>query len=224
MIRFAAYDKKDMSEKQLIIVGTGAEARVAADVFGAMGHMVLGFLETDEDRNIRDLNDINVVGHYLEDVAKGLLKDTRVEYLVAVGEMEARKQVYERVAKLSKRPSANALHPMAWVSPYATIGFGNLVNAGVVINANAAVGDMNHFQSGVTVETDAQIGNYCNLSAGARIGANAVVEDAVFVGTGAVVYAGVHLGQGCMVGAGSVVLKSVGAGEKVFGNPARNHS
>lgn len=209
-----------MDERQILIVGTGAEARIAADIYTAMGHVVLGFLETDPDRNIRDLNDINVVGHHEDDAAKSVLRDARVEYVVAVGDMEDRREIYEHLAKRAKRPSANAIHPLSWQSPYATIGFGNLFNASSVVNANSVIGDMNHFHSGVSVETDVHIGNYCNFNSGARIGANVTIEDGVFVGTGAVIHPGVHLGKGCLVGAGSVVLKSVDAGKKVFGNPA----
>lgn len=208
-----------MDERQILIVGTGAEARIAADIYTAMGHVVLGFLETDHDRNIRELNDVNVVGHHEDDAAKSVLRDSRVEFVVAVGDMEDRKEIYELLAKRAKRPSANALHPLSWQSPYAAIGFGNLFNAGTVVNANTVIGDMNHFHSGVTVETDVHIGHYCNFSSGVRIGANVTVEDEVFIGTGAVIHPGVHLGKGCLIGAGTVVLKSVDPGRKVFGNP-----
>lgn len=209
-----------MEEKQIVIVGTGAEARIAADVYTAMGHMVLGFVETDPERETRDLNDINVVGQYDDDTSRALLKDERIEFIVAVGDMTDRERIYEKVAKRTKRPSANAIHPLSWQSPYADIGFGNIFNAGTVVNANTVVGDMNHFHSGVTVETDVRIGHYCNFNSGARIGANVVIEDGVFVGTGAVIHPGVRLGKGCLVGAGSVVLRSVDEGSKVFGNPA----
>jgi sugar O-acyltransferase (sialic acid O-acetyltransferase NeuD family) len=211
-----------MEEKQIIIVGTGPEARIAADVYAAMGHVVLGFLEIDPERSIRELNDINVVGHYDEDVSRALLKDSRVEFIVAAGDMAERQRIYQKVAQRTKRPSANAVHPLSWQSGNARVGFGNIFNAFSAINANSEVGDMNHFHSGVTVETDVRIGNYCNFNAGARIGANVHVEDGVFIGTGAVIHPGVQLGEGCLVGAGSVVLRSVEAHKKVFGNPAQS--
>ncbi len=211
-----------MDTRQIVIIGTGAEARIAADVFTAMGHVVLGFLETDPDRNIRDLNDVNVFAHFEEDAAKNVLKDTHVEFFVAVGDSSERQRIYEIVAKKAKRPSANAIHPISWQSPYAAIGFGNLFNASSVVNANTNLGDFNHLHSGVTVETDVTIGNYCNFSSGVRIGANVQIEDGVFIGTGAIIHPGVHLGKGCLIGAGSVVLKTVDAGKRVFGNPAQS--
>ncbi len=210
-----------METRQIVIIGTGAESRIASDIFTAMGHVVLGYLETDPDRNIRDLNDVNVFAHFDEDAAKNVLKDQHVEFMVAVGDMAERKRIYEKVSKRAKRPSANAIHPLSWQSPYAAIGFGNFFNAASVVNANAVIGDFNHFHSGVSVETDVVIGSYCNFSSGVRIGANVHIADEVFVGTGAVIHPGVHLGKGCMIGAGSVVLKTVEEGKRVFGNPAQ---
>lgn len=208
-------------ESHIVIVGTGAEGRVAADVFTAMGVMVLGFLETDKDRNIRDLNDVNVFAHIEDDEARQVLKEPKIQFFVSTGDIHDRIKFYEKVAKRAKRPSINAIHPLSWQSPYAALGFGNLLNAGSAVNANCIVGDMNHFHSGATVEADSKIGNYCTFSSGVRIGSNCQIEDEVFIGTGAVIHPGVHLGKGCLIGAGSVVLKSVPEGKKVFGNPAQ---
>ena len=48
-----------------------------------------------------------------------------------------------------------------------------------------------------------------------------VVERGATVGSGATILGGVRIGRGAIVGAGSVVTKDVGAGETVYGNPAR---
>ncbi len=210
-----------MSDTHIVIVGTGAEARIAADIFTAMDIVVLGYLETDRERNIRDLNDINVFAHYEDEEASVVLKDKNIQFFVASGEIENRIKFFEKVAKGAKRPSTNALHPMSWRSPYSAIGFGNLFNAASVVNPNSVIGDMNFFHSGVTVETDVTIGNYCNFNSGVKIGANVQIEDEVFIGTGAVIHPGIKIGKGCLIGAGSVVLKSVEAGKRVFGNPAQ---
>lgn len=48
-----------------------------------------------------------------------------------------------------------------------------------------------------------------------------VVERGASVGSGATILGGVRIGRGATIGAGAVVTKDVGAGETVFGNPAR---
>ncbi len=48
-----------------------------------------------------------------------------------------------------------------------------------------------------------------------------VIERGASVGSGATILGGVRVGRGAIVGAGAVVTKDVGAGETVYGNPAR---
>ena len=210
-----------MADTHIVIIGTGAEGRIAADIFAAMGQIVLGFLETEEGREVRDLNDISVFAVAGDEDSKMVLQDEKIQYLVALGDIRRRQEVYEQISGLTKRPSTNGIHPAAWVSPYAAMGFGNLLNAGAVVNANTQIGDMNHLHSGVTVEPDVKIGNYCTLSSGVKVGANVQIADHCFIGTGAVIHPGVKLGKGCMIGAGSVVLREVEEGGTVYGNPAK---
>lgn len=210
-----------MTDTKIVIVGTGPEGRLAADIFQAMGIDVLGFLRAPEEAEAVELNNINVFAKVGDKDAKAVLSDQDLQYIVAVGDVKERRQLYESMASFTKRPSTTGVHPLAWVSPNAVVGFGNLVNAGCAINVNAKVGDMNHLHSGSSVEPDAVVGNYCTFSPGVRIGAKCVVEDDVFIGTGAVVYPGVKVGKGAIIGAGSVVLREVKAGQTVFGNPAK---
>ncbi|HHG86529.1 MAG TPA: acetyltransferase [Bacteroidetes bacterium] len=209
-----------MSDTHVIIIGTGQEGRIAAEIFTAQNQVVLGFLETGKEISTRDLNDISVFAVAGDEDSLMVLHDQNIQYLVTNGEIKKRIEVYEAIAEITKRPATNAQHPGAYVSSYAAIGFGNIFNFGVCINPNVQVGDNNHFHSGVTVEPDVKIGNYCTINAGVRIGANVELEDQVFIGTGAVIHPGIKLGNGCLIGAGSVVLREVPAGATVHGNPA----
>jgi sugar O-acyltransferase (sialic acid O-acetyltransferase NeuD family) len=210
-----------MVETKIIIVGTGPEGRIAADIFLAMGTDVLGFLETSEEQKALELNDINVFARFGSKDAQKVLADQDLQYIVTLGDIAERRSVYETAAKSTKRPASNGVHPLAWVSQNAKIGFGNLVNAHAAINANAEIGDMNHLHTGASIEPDAKVGNYCTLSPGVRVGAKCEIADEVFIGTGAVIYPGVKIGKGAIIGAGSVVLREVKKGQTVHGNPAK---
>jgi len=209
-----------MSKTHIVLVGTEATARIALDIFAAIDQMVLGILENDSNRAVDELNDVGVFAQMESEDTKIVLSGDNVEYFVAVGDNAERKRAYEYMAGLAAKPAAVAQHPAATVSPYAKLGFGNLINAGAVINANAVIGDQNIIHAHVSIETDAKIGNYCHLSSGVRIGGNATIEDDAFLGTGAVVHPGVTIGKGALVGAGSVVLRDVEEGQVVHGNPA----
>lgn len=210
-----------MTETKIVIVGTGPEGRIAGDVFLAMGVDVLGFIETSEENRALELNDINVFAHINDKDAKKLLSDPDLQYIVTAGDIAERRSHYESLASATKRPASNGVHPQAWVSPNAKVGFGNLFNAHSAVNANAQVGDMNHFHTGASVEPDAKVGNYCTLSPGVRVGTRCEIDDEVFIGTGAVIYPGVKVGKGALIGAGAVVLREVKKGQKVHGNPAK---
>lgn len=209
-----------MSQTHIVIIGTDATARIAIDVFTACNQVVLGILETDPDRVVAELNDVGVFSRLDSEDAKTVMSGDNVEYFVAVGDNASRKASYEAMADISKKPAAQATHPAAVVSPYARTGFGNLINAGTVINANAFIGDQNIIHAHVSIDTDAIIGNYCHINAGVRIGGNATIEDEVFIGTGAVIHPGVKVGAKAVIGAGSVVLREVLPGQIVHGNPA----
>ncbi len=210
-----------MSETHIVLVGTDSTARIAIDIFAAQNKVVLGILENDSDKEVREMNDISVFAALESDDARTVMAGDSIEYFVAVGENAERKRAYEIMADIAKKPASNAFHPAAVVSPYANMGFGNLVNAGAVVGPNATLGSQNLVQAGCVVEPKAIIGDYCHLSAGAKIGGNVKMGDEVFVGTGAIVHPGVNIGPRAMIGAGSVVLQDVEEDAIVHGNPAQ---
>lgn len=211
-----------MASSHILIVGTGQEARLALDIFTLEDLFTLGFVTTDPEKVGLDLNDVSIFAELGTPDSLKILEDAGSPYFVAVGDIKERKKVCERCAEIAKRPPNNAIHPYAWRSPYAKLGFGNLINASAALNANAQVGDNNVIHSGASIEADAIVGHYCSIMSGVRIGSNAVIEDDVFLGTGAVIYPGVKIGKGSLIGAGSVVLKEVEPGSTVMGNPAQS--
>jgi sugar O-acyltransferase (sialic acid O-acetyltransferase NeuD family) len=205
---------------QIVIIGTGADARIAMDAFASSGYFVLGLISEAEEKKYKDLNDVAVFASIEEEDARKILKDPRYQYFLAVGDIGQREEVYQKVVKITKRPATVATHITSWISQYTVTGYGNLYGAGVVIQANVQVGDHNFFHTGCSVEPDTVIGNYCTFASGVHIGGNVTIADGVFVGTGAIIHPGVKIGKGVLIGAGSVVLKDVKANKKVFGNPA----
>ena len=209
-----------MQTHPIVIIGTGPEARVALDIYNENDVLAYGMIATEKEKVGTEINDISVFGTLEDDDVQTVLKSSNVDYIVVEGEIPVRKEQYQAAREFIERPAKNAIHNSASISNYAKVGFGNLISAGVVINANAKVGDMNLLYSHISIEPDAEIGNYCNIGSGVRIGGSVVIEDEVFIGTGAVIHPGVKIGAGAMVGAGAVVLREVPGKGRVFGNPA----
>lgn len=168
-----------------------------------------------------EVNDVSIFAHYSDDDARTLLKDEKMQYFVAQAEIDLRKEIQEHLGDIAKRPPANVTSSLSSISPYASIGNGNLIHAGCVIDSNAVIGDNNFFHGNTTVGSDSRIGNFCTILAGVNIGANTKIADEVFLGTGAIVFPGVTIGKGAKILGGSVVMRNVDARSTVFGNPAK---
>ena len=210
----------EYSKTPILIIGTGAEARVALDIATALDVLVYGFLTEDAEEVHREMNDILVVGEMGGKDAETLLKDENTKLVLAFREGDKRQEVMEELSS-KKADIISLVHPSADISPYAQIGNGTLVYPGVVVLANSGVGQYSLLMSGVKIATDVEIGENVTIEQGAIIGANVVIEDECFIGAGAVIQPGLTIGREAMIGAGAVVLMDVPDNATVFGNPAQ---
>lgn len=108
--------------------------------------------------------------------------------------------------------------------PKITIGEGTYVNRYVFIDASESVviGRLVGIGPGVYI-TDHDHGTAPGSSPMMQplVSKPTRIEDHAWIGAHAVILKGVTIGQGAVVGAGSVVTKSVPAGARVYGVPAR---
>lgn len=216
--------KSDDSALPVIILGTGADARIAAETVTLNGQVVYGFLLTGkkgEGAHPAEINDIPILGHWEDAPYQRMLKAEKMDYFLAEHDARIRKTLHAQLFALTEKLPINIIHPSAVVSASADLAQGNLIQAGCVLCANVRVEANNILAPGCILEADAVVGSYNNLGAGVKLGAGAIVQDFVFASAGAMVGPHVTVEQGAVVGAGSVVLKNVRAGDVVFGVPAQ---
>ena len=210
----------DAQKVPALIIGTGPEARLALDILQSKDVLVYGFIARDDELLLQELNDVLVVAKADSQDGKSLLSEEYIKFILAEFDISARKEWVEILSPYSGE-IATAVHNNNWISPYAKIGRGNLINAGVYINANAMMGSFNYIDTNVSIEIDVAIGDYCNIRTGVIIGQGAQIHDGVNIGSGAIIYQGVTIGRGAYIGPGSVVMKDVDENQSVFGNPAQ---
>ena len=99
------------------------------------------------------------------------------------------------------------------------IGCQTVIERGV--NADTVIDDYAQMDAQVCVGHDCEIGHHVRICCGVRLGGLVKVGPETYIGMGATVKQRLQIGAGAMVGMGSVVVSRVGAGEKVFGSPAR---
>jgi sugar O-acyltransferase (sialic acid O-acetyltransferase NeuD family) len=127
------------------------------------------------------------------------------------------------IATLGVEPGrfARVIHPMARVSPLATIGRNVLIMAGVVITSNAVIGDHVCVLPNTVIHHDAQIGAWTLVGSNVTVAGSTVIGENCYIGSGCSLMNGLTIGAGTLVGLGGNVIRNVPAGSRVAGNPAR---
>lgn len=115
----------------------------------------------------------------------------------------------------------NAIHPRACIANTAQWGQNVIVNAQAVIQPFARLGNGVMVHAGVIVEHDNIIADFVNLAPGATLAGWVRVQEGAYIYTNATVIPQRIIGRHAIVGAGAVVLEDVPDYAVVVGNPAR---
>lgn len=119
------------------------------------------------------------------------------------------------------------IYPSARIGKGVNIGTFSEIGANVFIGENTRIGAMSYIPEGVVIGSDCFIGPRCTFTNDKYPPSHreewlpTIIENGARIGAGVTVICGVMIGKGALIGAGSVVTKSVPAGEKWAGVPAR---
>lgn len=206
----------ESNQDGLVLVGAGGHALVVAEAADLAGFDLAGFLDdAAEPALARGVPSAPRLGS-LADV--GVLASN--PWIMALGDIELRRKVLERVLDLARTPVSVA-HPWSNIAPSSNLGFGVYIGPGAVIHTRARIDDNAIINSGAVVEHDCAVGANAHIAPGAVLGGGTRVGRDSLVGLGARVLPGVRVGDRCTIGAGSVVTADVADGQKAVGVPAR---
>lgn len=178
----------------------------------------LGFLDDRADPGTR-VHGLPVLGP----LAGASSLDSQVLFSTAIGSSASYRAKPTLLSELGLpwERFATIIHPSASVSQWAELGRGCLILQQCTLSAGCRLGDHVVLLPGCRISHDTVVEDYNVLATGVILSGHVRVAPNCYLGAGSLVRERLQLGEGCLVGMGSVVVKSVGAGQRVAGNPAR---
>ena len=203
----------------MIIFGAGGLGKLVLEILQSNEIVIYGFLDDDSALHDKTIDEIPVLGSTDE---QGFLKliGKKCQAFVAQDDVKLKQGLVAMLNEKRKVMPINAIHREAYLSGTSELGHGNLISAGVVVNANTSLGHHNIMHANSTLDYDCRVGDFVEIGAGSTVGNGVTLKNGSFVGVGATIVAGVTIGENARIGAGSVVISDIEDNETVFGVPA----
>jgi sugar O-acyltransferase (sialic acid O-acetyltransferase NeuD family) len=204
-------------QKSIVILGSGAQGKITADLCRDMGINLLGYL--DDTKEIGTvINNLQVLGKFPLAWEGGL--GNGVSYTVALGDPFMRTLLFDKILR-SGGKAATIIHPKSFIAPSASIGEGTLISPFCCIWAGARIGRFCLLEVGCHVGVENDLGEGVFLGPSCLLNAACTIGDKSFLGTGTVVIPRKNIGAGVVIGAGSTVIADIPPNKIAVGVPAR---
>ncbi len=210
---------------KLIIYGGGGHGKTLIELVRAAGiYRVAGIID-DSLPEGSELLGLPVLGRSgaLENLcAQGIR--LAVNGVGGINHVETRIQVFETLAQAGFHCPA-IVHPAAYIEPSVILEDGVQVLAKSYVSSAARIGFGTVINAGVVISHDCILGRVVNLSPGAMLAGGVVIEDYAQVGMAASINLNITIGRYARIGNGATVKKDVPAGTVVHAGsiwPPRN--
>ncbi len=206
-------------ENPLIIFGAANLGATALEIFQQNNVVVYGFLDDNETLHGQEIGNIAILGSTEDDKFLSLVGE-KCDAFVAIENTKLKSNIVDLLLNVHKVVPVNALHSKSTVSPFASLGHGNLLSAGACLNAKSTLGSYCVLGVNAVVDCGSKVGDYVQIGANSIVSSDVVIADGVFIGAGVTIITGIKVEKNARIGAGSVVMADVRAGQTVFGVPA----
>jgi acetyltransferase EpsM len=193
----------------LVVYGGGGHSKTIIELVRAAGLLRLVGVIDDHLPVGTSVLGLPVLGG--ADRLPGLFADgvrLAVNAVGGIGNVSVRINVFETLAQAGFT-CPTLVHPSAWVEPSVRLADGVQVLAKTYISSDANIGFGSVLNAGVVVSHDCTLGRIVNLSPGAMLAGGVVLEDFVQVGMAATINLNIHVGQRARIGNGATVKGDV---------------
>jgi sugar O-acyltransferase (sialic acid O-acetyltransferase NeuD family) len=207
---------------RVVIIGAGGHGREVAEIFHHQAQegadvQVLGFIDENRSLHGHTVDGLPVLGDWswFDEIDR-----TAVTVICAVGLPQVCRRLVQK-ASARGLSFANAISPLAHVSPAAELGRGIVVFPRVIVSTGVCLGSYCILNVGVTVSHDTHVGKYSNINPGAHLAGDINIGEGCYVGMGTNVIQRRSIGSWTVIGAGAAVVHDIPANVTAVGVPAR---
>ena len=210
--------------RKIVIFGSSGHAKVIVDIIESNNNFeLIGFIDKLVPKGTIIL-DYKVIGD--DSLLPKLMNKYKFNKgIVGIGDNFVRSKVVDFIKKIAPDfQFINCIHHSAKLSNHSKLGVGNVVMAGVSINASTTISDHCILNTNSSLDHDCRMENFSCLAPNSAVGGNCSIGHFSYVGIGASIFNGVSIDDNCVVGGGSVLNKDAISDSTYYGIPAKKVS
>ena len=200
-------------------------------IFGNGGHassVIDAILENNENQEFYSVIEFGIIAKdnfSPINLSNLVSKQNDFILVMGIGDFNSRNLIIESLlVSLSISLFHPVIHPTAFVSRSANLGYGSVILSQVNVGPNSILGNFCILNTKSSVDHDVVIGERNSLSPSVTIAGKVTTGRECFFGIGSNVSDGLTIGNNSTVGANSYVHESIPANGFYLGTPARNHA
>jgi len=207
--------------KNIIIFGTGGHSKVIVDIIEKQGkYNIVGFIDEYRKKNTIILG-YKVIGN------DSTFKDIFFTYevyggIIGIGDNSMRAKIRDKVIKVIPNFNfVNCIHPKSTFGKDASLGEGNVVMAGAIINSSTRIENHCIINTNSSIDHDCIMLDFSSIAPNVTIGGNVKIGEYSAIGIGANIFHNVNVGCNCIIGGGSLVCRDTKENSIYYGSPSK---
>jgi sugar O-acyltransferase (sialic acid O-acetyltransferase NeuD family) len=207
--------------ENIVIFGSGGHAKVIVDIIEKQAKFnIAGFIDESHEKN-KIIMGYKVIGN------ESSLKDIVFNYeiyggIIGIGDNSIRAKNRDKITKIIPNfKFVNCIHPKSTLGKDATLGDGNVVMAGAIINSSSRIKNHCILNTNSSLDHDCLMLDFSSIAPNATVGGNVKIGDHSAIGIGANILNGLNIGNNCIIGGGSLVCHDTNKNSIYYGSPSK---
>ncbi|XWV24946.1 acetyltransferase [Tupanvirus deep ocean] len=198
------------------VIGCGGNAKVVVDICKLNNYNIVGFFDDKFNRSNE------MVYHKYKIIGKisDIVQYQNINIINSIGDCNIRYKIYNTLKDLHLN-WINCIHPSAYISSSAKIGYGNIICYGVIINSDTILGNFNLINTYAIIEHDCKIGHFNHFAPKSTLCGGITVGDTNLFGAGSTTIPCKTVGNSNIIGAMSAIIDNIKDNCTVVGIPGK---